>query len=120
MNKTELLQLLDELEAIPYYANHANFKLINKLLKGYDEDAAELKAITKNIARQVIDLLLDCYTSSDLIDWLYDNDWNPFYNIHNSYIKEYSEFEEDELEELLDTGEYLFNDDEEEILILCW
>ena len=120
MKKSELLQLLDELEAISYYANHSNFKLIKYLLKDYDEDAEELKAITKNIARQIIDLLLDCYTASDLIEWLEINDWNVFNNIQHSEIVEYSELERDELDEILDNNNYLFNDEENEILILSW
>ena len=120
MKKSELLQLLDELSTIDYYANNSNFKLISKLLKAYDEDAEELEAITKNIARQVIELLLDCFTSSDLIEWLDKNDWDVFYNIQHSEIVEYDELDEDELEEILNNNDYLFNDEEEEILILSW
>lgn len=120
MKKIELLELLEELEAIPYYAKNSNFKLINNLLQSYDEDAEELKAITKNIAKQVIELLLDCYTTSDLVQWLANNDWNPFYNIQHSEIVEYSELERDELDEILDNNDYLFNDEENEILILSW
>ena len=120
MKKSELLQLLDELSTIDYYANNSNFKLISKLLKAYDEDAEELEAITKNIARQIIDLLLGCFTTSELVKWLYKHNWNPFYNIHNSEIVEYDELDEDELEEILNNNDYLFNDEEEEILILSW
>ena len=120
MKKTELLQLLDELSTIDYYANNSNFKLISKLLKAYDEDSEELEAITKNIARQVIDLLLGCFTTSELVKWLDDHDWDVFYNIHNSEIVEYNELEEDELEEILNNSDYLFNDEDEEILILSW
>ena len=120
MRKSDLLRLLEELESIDYYSNNSNFKLISKLLKAYDEDAEELEAITKNIAQQVIDLFLDCYTPSDLIEWLDLNDWNVFNNIQHSEIVEYSELEEDELEEILNNNDYLFNDEDEEILILSW
>jgi len=120
MKKTELLELLDELKKISYYSNHNNFKLINKLLKGYDEDAEELEVLTKEIARQIIDVFIDCYTPSDLIAWLAKNDWNPFYNIHNSEIVEYSELRGNELLKILRNGDYLFHDEENEILILNW
>ncbi len=120
MKKTELLQLLDELESINYYANNSNFRLINKLLRSYEDDSEELETITKNIARQIIDLLLDCYTTSDLVDWLERNDWNVFNNIQHSEIVEYSELEADELEKILDNNDYLFNDEDAEILILSW
>ena len=120
MTKKELLQLLENLEANTYYSYNSNFKLISKLLKGYEEDAKELEAITVNIANQVIDLLLDCYTTSELVDWLEINDWNVFNNIHHSEIREYDEFEDDELQEILDNNDYLFNDEDEKILIISW
>ena len=120
MKKSELLELLDELEKFSYYPNHSNFKLIKYLLKDYDEDAVELKALTKNIAKQIIDLLVDCYTSEQLIAWLDKNDWNVFHNIHNAEIKEYSEFRGDELIKILRNGNYLFRDEENEILVLSW
>ena len=120
MKKSELLDLLDELEKFSYYPNHSNFKLIKYLLKDYDEDAAELKALTKNIAKQIIDLLVDCYTSEQLIAWLDENDWNVFNNIQHSEIVEYSMLRGDELLKILRNGDYLFNDEENEILILSW
>lgn len=120
MTKKELLQLLERLEKSTYYSYNSNFKLISKLLRDYDENAKELEAITVNIANQVIDLLLDCYTTSELVDWLDNNDWNVFNNIHHSEIREYDEFEEDELEEILNNGDYLFNDEDEKILIISW
>ena len=120
MKKIELLQLLDELESIDYYSNNSNFKLISKLLKVYDEDSEELEAITKNIARQVIELLMECNTSSDLINWLDKNDWDVLNNIQHSEIVEYNELDEDELERILNDRDYLFNDEDEEILILSW
>jgi len=120
MKKIELLELLEELEIIPYYAKNSNFKLISKLLRAYEEDAEELKAITKNIAKQVIELLLDCFTTSELVKWLDNNDWNVLNNIQHSEIVEYSEFEEDELQKILDNKDYLFHDGENEILILSW
>src|SRR5690606_11098684 len=116
MKKTELLELLDELDSIPYYAKNSNFKLISILFKDYDEDAAELKAITKNIAKQVIELLLDCYTPKDLIDWLEANDWYVFNNIQHSEIVEYSELGEDQLQKILDNNDYLIHDEENDIL----
>ena len=120
MKKSELLDLLDELEKISYYSNHSNFKLIKKLLKDYDKDAKELEVLTKNIVRQIIDLFVDCYTPGDFINWLDKNDWNLFHNIHNAEIKEYSELRGDELIKILRNGNYLFNDEENEILVLSW
>ena len=120
MKKTELLELLEELEKISYYANHANFKLINYLLQSYNEDAEELEVLTKEIARQAIDLFLDCYTPADLIEWLAKNDWNVFNKIHHGEIKEYSELRGDELIRILKTNDYLFNDEENEILVISW
>lgn len=120
MKKSELLELLDELERISYYSNHANFKLISMLLKNYDRDAKELEVLTKEIARQIIDVFIDCYKANDLINWLYKRNWNPFYNIHNSKIVKYSELRGDELLKILKNGDYLYNDEEEGILILSW
>ena len=120
MKKSELWELLDELKAITYYANHSNFKLINKLLKAYDANAKELEVLTKEIARQIIDVFVDCYKPGDLINWLDKRNWNPFYNIHNSKIVKYSELRGDELLKILKNGDYLFNDEENEILILSW
>ena len=120
MKKIELLELLEELETIPYYAKNSNFKLISMLLRSYEEDSEELEVLTKEIARQIIDLLLDCYTTSDLVQWLANNDWNVFNNIQHSEIVEYSELERDELDEILDNNDYLFNDEENEILVISW
>ena len=120
MKKSELWELLDELKAVNYYANHANFKLINRLLKDYDKDAKELEVLTKELARQIIDVFIDCYKPGDLINWLYKHNWNPFYNIHNSKIVKYSDLRGDELLKILKNGDYLFNDEEEQILILSW
>ena len=120
MKRSELWELLDELKAINYYANHSNFKLIKKLLDNYDKDAEELEVLTKEIARQIIDVFVDCYKPGDLINWLDKHDWNPFYNIHNAEIKEYSELRGDELLKILRNGNYLFNDEKEEILVLSW
>lgn len=120
MTKKELLELLERLENNTYYSYNSNFKLISKLLRDYDEDAKELEAITVNIANQVIDLLLDCFTTSELVDWLEHYNWNIFNNIHHSEIKEYDEFGEGELQEILDNGDYVFNDEDEKIIIISW
>ena len=120
MTKKELLELLERLGKHNYYSNNSNFKLISKLLKDYEENSKELESITVNIANQVIDLLLDCYTTNDLVDWLEVNDWNVFNNIHYSDIREYEEFEEDELQEILNNGDYLFNDEDEKVLVISW
>lgn len=119
MTKKELLELLERLEKSNYYS-HNSFKLISKLLRDYEEDAKELEAITVNIANQIINLLVQCFTTSELVDWLDNYDWNVFNNIHHSEIRKYDEFEEDELQEILDNGDYVFNDEDEKIIIIRW
>lgn len=119
MKLNEMKEKLEQLEKIAYYNKSIQFMIIKKyLLEDRKEDDADMLELTENLLEQIIDLFMDCYNMEDLMKWLDKHSYDPIIDFRHAEIYEYSELESEELERLKDNC--LFNDEENEILVISW
>lgn len=120
MLKSELMEVLESLDNIPYYKQSNKYQLIRKLLLSIDKNDVDLEAIpSKNILTQIIDLFIDCYDEKDLLDWLARHHYDVLSDFRFSDITYYDEVTNDEeLEEIKENA--LFIDDQNGILVMYW
>ena len=114
-----MINKLEELEKIEYYNKSITFMIIKKyLLEDRAEDDGDMLALTPSLLNQIIDLFIDCYNIEDLMKWLNAHDYDPIIDFRYADIREYGDFEPEELEEA--KNNCLFNDEENEILVISW
>lgn len=101
-------QLLDYLDSVDYYQRESTGKLLRKLVAGTDEDDLDFKkALEDGVTVQIIDLLMDCYSAEDLIDWLADHDMDIFDNYRYADVEYLEDY--DDLEDMKENSEAFYN-----------
>ncbi|MDY0140073.1 MAG: hypothetical protein RBR50_10255 [Candidatus Izemoplasmatales bacterium] len=119
MKLNEMKKELEELEKIEYYEKSIAFTIIKKyLLEDRAEDDGDMSILTTTLLNQIIDLFIDCYNIEDLMKWLSAHNYDPIIDFRYADIREYGDFEPEELEEA--KNDCLFNDEENEILVMSW
>ena len=120
MKLNEMINKLEELEKIEYYNKSITFMIIKKyLLEDRAEDDGDMSILTTTLLNQIIDLFIDCYNIEDLMKWLSTHNYDPIIDFRYAAIREYGDFES--LEELeIAKNDCLFNDEENEILVISW
>lgn len=73
-------------------------ELIERLWDEEDPDCLEAEAL--GFKEQIIELLVDCYTSDDLIEWLSRNNMCPANDFRFADIEEKADHTEEEWEEI--------------------
>lgn len=118
MKLNEMKEKLEQLEKIAYYNKSIQFMIIKKyLLEDRKEDDVDMLELTNNLLEQIIDLFMD-YNMEDLMKWLDKNNYDPIIDFRYAEIYEYNELESEDLERLKD--DCLFNDEENELLVVSW
>jgi hypothetical protein len=119
MELREMKKELEKLEKIEYYKKSITFTIIKKyLLEDRAEDDGDMLALTPSLLNQIVDLFIDCYNIEDLMKWLSAHNYDPIIDFRYADIQEYGDFEPEELEEA--KNDCLFNDEENEILVMSW
>ena len=120
MKLREMINKLEELEKIEYYNKSITFMIVKKyLLEDRAEEDSDMLALTPSLLNQIIDLFIECYNVEDLMTWLSTHNYDPIIDFRYADIREYGDFES--LEELENAkGDCLFNDEENEIIVISW
>jgi hypothetical protein len=118
VKKDEVLKVVNELEDIPYFEGNPSYNLIKKFCYGIDENDSCFESLTETFVKSIIDLLIDSYSEKDLLEWLSQNDYNPFNNFNYAEFYNKYDVDEEEWEEMKD--DCLMYDEVEEIICQSW
>jgi len=119
MTKKEMLEKLDEMGGYKYYSQSGAFALIDRLLRGADENDGDIDALTPQLLERVIELWVDCYTDADLLDALKRLDFDPVSGFQFAERYERSDIETAERWEEM-KEDCLMYDEENDIIIMSW
>lgn len=120
MTKEELVFELENVES-NYYTHNPIYNLIVKLIKGTNENDPDLKQVMEDkMYFSIIDLMLECYTKEDAIDWLDKHDWDVFVDYRFAITKTRDEMIADYGDEDEDYWDYTMCNEDRTIFVIEW